>query len=316
MARPLRIEYSGAFYHVTSRGNERKAVYKSQRDREKFFSYLESATERYGAVVHVFCLMDNHYHLLIETPSGNLSQIMHHINGAYTTYFNTKRERSGHLFQGRYRAILIDVDEYAKELSRYIHLNPVRAGIAENPEEYRWSSCQYYTTVKRKPPEWLKRDFILSYFGNEPKTAMKRYRDFVRSVMDQEYKNPLAEISHSVILGGEKFIAEIKTRFLRDKQPDRDLPTLRDLSSRPGLGHIEKAVDSVLQQDEKLARQVTLHMCHRHSGMKLREIGQQFGIGESGVTQASRRIGMKAKKDKRLGEIVKTIETKIYLSNV
>lgn len=315
MARPLRIEYSGAFYHVTSRGNERKAVYKSQRDREKFFSYLESATERYGAVVHVFCLMDNHYHLLIETPSGNLSQIMHHINGAYTTYFNTKRERSGHLFQGRYRAILIDVDEYAKELSRYIHLNPVRAGIAENPEEYRWSSCQYYT-VKRKPPEWLKRDFILSYFGNEPKTAMKRYRDFVRSVMDEEYKNPLAEISHSVILGGEKFIAEIKTRFLRDKQPDRDLPTLRDLSSRPGLGHIEKAVDSVLQQDEKLARQVTLHMCHRHSGMKLREIGQQFGIGESGVTQASRRIGMKAKKDKRLGEIVKTIETKIYLSNV
>jgi REP element-mobilizing transposase RayT len=315
MARPLRIEYSGAFYHVTSRGNERKAVYKSQRDREKFFSYLESATERYGAVVHVFCLMDNHYHLLIETPSGNLSQIMHHINGAYTTYFNTKRERSGHLFQGRYRAILIDVDEYAKELSRYIHLNPVRAGIAENPEEYRWSSCQYYT-VKRKPPEWLKRDFILSYFGNEPKTAMKRYRDFVRSVMDEEYKNPLAEISHSVILGGEKFIAEIKTRFLRDKKPDRDLPTLRDLSSRPGLGHIEKAVDSVLQQDEKLARQVTLHMCHRHSGMKLREIGQQFGIGESGVTQASRRIGMKAKKDKRLGEIVKTIETKIYLSNV
>ena len=144
MARPLRIEYSGAFYHVTSRGNERKAVYKSQRDREKFFSYLESATERYGAVVHIFCLMDNHYHLLIETPSGNLSQIMHHINGAYTTYFNTKRERSGHLFQGRYRAILIEVDEYAKELSRYIHLNPVRAGIAENPEEYRWSSCQYY----------------------------------------------------------------------------------------------------------------------------------------------------------------------------
>ena len=315
MARPLRIEYSGAFYHVTSRGNERKAVYKSQRDREKFFSYLESATERYGAVVHVFCLMDNHYHLLLETPSGNLSQIMHHINGAYTTYFNTKRERSGHLFQGRYRAILIDVDEYAKELSRYIHLNPVRAGIIKNPEEYRWSSCQYYT-VKRKPPEWLKRDFILSYFGNEPKTAMKRYRDFIRSVMDQEYKNPLAEISHSVILGGEKFIAEIKTKFLRDKQPDRDLPTLRDLSSRPGLDQIEKAVDSVLQQDEKLARQVTLHMCHRHSGMKLREIGQQFGIGESGVTQASRRIGMKAKKDKRLGEIVKTIETKIYLSNV
>jgi putative transposase len=131
MARPLRIEFPGAFYHVTSRGNERKAVFKSLRDREKFLSYLESATERYGAAIHVYCLMDNHYHLLLETPSGHLSKIMQHINGAYTTYFNTKRERPGHLFQGRYKAILVDADEYAKELSRYIHLNPVRAAIVK-----------------------------------------------------------------------------------------------------------------------------------------------------------------------------------------
>ena len=166
MARPLRIEFPGAIYHVTSRGNERKAVYKSQRDREKFISYLESATERYEAVIHVYCLMDNHYHLLIETPAGNLSQIMHHVNRVYTTYFNTKRSRAGHLFQGRYKAILIDADEYAKELSRYIHLNPVRAGIAETPTEYKWSSCQYYT-VKKKAPEWLKRQFILGYFDQK-----------------------------------------------------------------------------------------------------------------------------------------------------
>lgn len=315
MARPLRIEYFGAFYHITSRGNERKAVYKSQRDREKFLSYLESATERYGAVIHVYCLMDNHYHLLLETPSGNLSQIMHHINGAYTTYFNTKRERAGHLFQGRYKAILIDVDEYAKELSRYIHLNPVRAGIAENPEEYEWSSCQYYT-VKRKAPEWLERDLILSYFGKKPITARKRYRGFVRSVMDREYENPLAELSHSVILGSGEFVAEIKDRFLRNKQPDRDLPALRDISSRPELHYIEKTVDSVLQSDEKLARQVKLHLYHRYSGMKLRKIGKRFGIGESGVTQASRRIGIKARKDKKLRKIFKMIEIKITLSNV
>ncbi len=133
MARSLRIEFSGAFYHVTARGNERKPIYKSKRDRERFLSYLESATERYGAILHVYCLMDKHYHLFLETPSGNLSQIMHHIYGAYTTYFNTKRQRSGHLFQGRYKAILVDVDEYAEELSRYIHLNPVRAGIVSDP---------------------------------------------------------------------------------------------------------------------------------------------------------------------------------------
>ena len=117
MARQLRINYPGAFYHVTSRGNERKAVFKSKRDREKFLEYLETATLRYDAVVHVYCLMDNHYHLLLKTPSGNLPQIMRHINGAYTTYFNVKRGRSGHLFQGRYKAILVDADEYAKELS-------------------------------------------------------------------------------------------------------------------------------------------------------------------------------------------------------
>ncbi len=138
MARPLRITYPGAFYHITSRGNERKNIFKSQRDREQFLRYLESATERYGAKIHVYCLMSNHYHLLLETPLANLSQIMRHINGAYTTYFNIKRERAGHLFQGRYKAILVEMDEYAQELSRYIHLNPVRAGIAEMPEQYPW----------------------------------------------------------------------------------------------------------------------------------------------------------------------------------
>ena len=144
MARPLRITYPGAFYHVTSRGNEQKPVFKSIKDRTKFLEYLKSATERYSAVIHAYCLMDNHYHLLLETPSGNLSRIMAHINGAYTSYFNKKRDRAGHLFQGRYKAIVVEADEYAKELSRYIHLNPVRAGIVKMPEEYKWSNYCYY----------------------------------------------------------------------------------------------------------------------------------------------------------------------------
>ena len=163
MARPLRICYPGAFYHVTSRGNEQKKVFKSRTDREKFLEYLDSASIRYGAVIHVYCLMDNHYHLFLETPSGNLPQIMRHINGAYTTYFNVKRERSGHLFQGRYKAILVDADEYAKELSRYIHLNPVRANIVKRPELYEWSSFQAYIGEKESPG-WLNRDIILRLF--------------------------------------------------------------------------------------------------------------------------------------------------------
>ena len=265
--------------------------------------------------MHVYCLMNNHYHLLIETPSANISQIMHHINTAYTAYFNTKHARSGHLFQGRYKAIVIDADEYAREVSRYIHLNPVRAGLIENPVEYRWSSCQYYM-FNRGVPTWLRRDFILSYFGRGPKTAMKRYKDFVHSVVDQECKNPLVDLANSVILGGDEFIEEIKSRYLRNKKPDRELPILRNLSDRPELSQIVNVVDSVLQSNKKLARQVKLLMCHRHSGMKVREIGKHFGSKESGVTYASHRISMKAEKDKKLGEIVKTIEIKIFLSNV
>jgi len=148
MARPLRIQYPGAYYHITSRGKERKDVFNSVRDRGKFLSYLDSASERYNARIHVYCMMGNHYHLMFKRPDGNLSQIMQHLNGAYTTYFNTKLKRSGHLFQGRYKSILIEADEYAAQLSRYIHLNPVRTGIVEEPGKYPCSSYQFYSSRK------------------------------------------------------------------------------------------------------------------------------------------------------------------------
>ncbi len=212
MARQLRIEFPGAFYHVTARGNERKAVFKSIKDREQFFSYLESASNRYGAIIHAYCLMDNHYHILIETPLGNLSKIMQHINSAYTTYFNIKRDRSGHLFQGRYKSILVEVDEYAKELSRYIHLNPVRAKMVKTPEEYQWSSYSYYAD-KRKAPEWLYRDFILGYFGKRLSTSQRNYRKFVHSLVGEVYDSPFTDVIYSVILGSQEYAQEIKDTF-------------------------------------------------------------------------------------------------------
>ncbi len=131
MARPLRIEYEGAFYHITARGNERKRVFLSKADYEKFLADLRSSAERFSVVIHCYVLMGNHYHLIVETPKANLSSFMHAIQSGYTTYFNTKRGRSGHLFQGRYKSILIDKDAYLLELSRYIHLNPVRARMRE-----------------------------------------------------------------------------------------------------------------------------------------------------------------------------------------
>ncbi|MEJ2642295.1 MAG: transposase [Desulfosarcinaceae bacterium] len=303
MVRPLRIEYPGAFYHVTSRGNERKAIFRSRGDREQFLGYLESTTDRYGALIHAYCLMGNHYHLFIETPLGNLSRIMQHINGAYTMYFNTKRKRSGHLFQGRYKAILVEADEYATALSRYIHLNPVRAGLEPAPAAYEWSSYQYYT-IKPKAPEWLQRGFILGYFHEDKKKAMKLYRAFVEPILEEEPLNPLSQQLHSVILGSQDFVEAVKSAFVSGRRPDRDLPDLNVIQKRIGIEEIEQAVDRVLGFDLKLARQVKLYFSHRYTGLKLKAIGNRFGISESGVTQASRRILLRAQTDKRISKVI------------
>jgi REP-associated tyrosine transposase len=307
MARPLRINYSGAFYHVTSRGNERKNVFKSKRDREKFFEYLESATQRYDAVIHAFCLMDNHYHLLIETPSGNLPQIMRHINGAYTTYFNVKRARFGHLFQGRYKAILVEIDEYAKELSRYIHLNPVRAKMVNTPEEHKWSSYQFYIGAQ-KPPEWLYRDFILGYFGDKVSIAQKRYRNFVSAKVNEKYDSPLDEVVSSTLLGSPDFITFIKDKFLSGKEPDKDLPALKELVEKASMQDIFDEVESVFGKEPALGRSVKMFLSQRYTIEKLKDIGTHFGIGESGVSQASRRVNDKIRSDKKLRRKIRKIE--------
>ena len=144
MARPLRIEYEGAFYHITARGNERHTIFYDKTDYERFKSYLKEAKERYGCVLHCYVLMTNHYHLLIETPQGNMSQVMHYVNASYTNYLNKKRGRSGHLFRGRYKAILIDHNNYLLELSRYVHLNPVRNKLGDVVENVHFLALPIY----------------------------------------------------------------------------------------------------------------------------------------------------------------------------
>ncbi|MFC1869158.1 transposase [Thermodesulfobacteriota bacterium] len=315
MARPLRITYPGAFYHITSRGNEQKAIFKSKRDRERFLEYLESASQRYDALIHAYVLMDNHYHLLLETPSGNLPQIMRHINGAYTTYFNTKRGRFGHLFQGRYKAILVDIDEYAKELSRYIHLNPVRAKVVETPEEYKWSSYQFYIG-KTKPPDWLCRNFVLRYFGKKFSRSQKEYQKFVGILTGENYESPLMETVSSTILGPSDFIAYIKDKYLSGKKADKEIPALKELSERPLMDDIFDDVDSVFGAEESLARNIKLYLCQRYTGRKLKDIGSEFGIGESGVSQASRRISKRMGKVRKLKRKIERIEKALNLSRM
>ena len=307
MARPLRIIYPGAFYHVTSRGNEKKDVFKSRRDREKFLEYLASATQRYEAVIHAYCLMSNHYHLLLETPAGNLSQIMQHINSAYTTYFNIKRKRAGHLFQGRYKAILVEADEYATELSRYIHLNPVRAGMVTKPEDFPWSSYRGYIG-HGNAPEWLKREFIHSYFDKRVATAAKKYRSFVEELLGAEYESPLNETFGSAVLGTAGFIETITATHLATRDVERDLPALRQFTDRPTLEKIQTAVNTVIVGNEKLARQACMYFCHRYSGEKLRTIGELFNVRESAITEASRLFPRKMEKNEKLGDVIGRIK--------
>lgn len=303
MARPLRIEYPGALYHVTSRGNEQKDVYKNRRDREQFLSYLESAAERYGAIIHAWCLMSNHYHLLLETPGGNLSQIMRHINGAYTTYFNVKRKRAGHLFQGRYKAILVDADAYVAELSRYIHLNPVRAGMVKKPEEHEWSSYRQYVGLA-EPSAWLTTDFILGCFNG--KSAERSYQEFVNAALVQDIESPFQTVVASTILGNTDFVREISQQHLAGKQPDRNVPAIKRLS-RPTLEKIISTVDSEIGAQESLSRKVSIYICHRYSGARLREIGEHFGLSDVAVSQASRRMRVTSEKDAAVMELLKRI---------
>lgn len=315
MARPLRITFPGAFYHVTSRGNEGRTVFKSRRDREKFAQYLASASQRYKAVIHVYCLMDNHYHLLVETPLGNLPQIMHHINGAYTTYFNLKRKRSGHLFQGRYKAILVAIDEYAKELSRYIHLNPVRAKLVETPEKYDWSSYKFYIG-KQKSPIWLYTNFILSYFGAQISDAQKGYESFVNALTNAHDKRLLEEVVGSTLLGSAEFIASIKDSYLAGREPDKNLPALRELSDTASMEDIFDEVESVAGEDRSLARDIKLYLCRRYTGTKLKDIGKHFGIGESGVSKAYGRLLEKIPRDAKLRTKIEEIERNLSLSRI
>jgi REP element-mobilizing transposase RayT len=164
MARPLRIEFEGAWYHVMSRGNERRRIVRDDDDRTRRLDWLRRTVETYGWHLHAFVLMDNHDHLYVETPEANLSPGMQHLNGSYTSYFNRRHRRSGHLFQGRYKAQLIENEGHFWEVSRYIHLNPVRARLADRPEDWRWSSYRGYHRATRQLP-WVKYGRVLREFG-------------------------------------------------------------------------------------------------------------------------------------------------------
>jgi len=265
MARPLRIEFSGALYHVTSRGDRREPIYDDDKDRLTFLSVLEEVVNRFNWLCHAYCLMTNHYHLVVETPEGNLSKGMRHLNGQYTQASNRRHGRTGHLFQGRFKGILVDKDSYLLELTRYVVLNPVRAGMVKHPGMYLWSS--YRAMMGEAPsPHWLATDGLLSQFGSRRNDARRRYEKFVMEGIHGE--SIWGGLRQQIYLGDEKFVDRMqrKAKFQGDAL---SIPRVQRRKPAPPLNQI---VARYPDRDDAI-------MAAYSTGIySYREIAEQLGI--------------------------------------
>jgi len=205
MARPLRLEFPGALYHVTCRGNRREKVFCDRQDRLVWLEETARMCDRFHFVIHAYCQMTNHYHLLIETPDGNLGQGMRQLNSVYSRYYNRRHNLSGHVLQGRYHAILVQKESYLLELARYIVLNPIRAGIVAKLGDWEWSSLEFMLG-KRPSPSWMSTNLLLDSFGADPASARQAYFAFLLSGVGAE--SPLEQVTYQCILGDDEFIAQ------------------------------------------------------------------------------------------------------------
>jgi putative transposase len=271
MSRPLRIEYAGAVYHVTSRGNEKKPVFKDDHDREVFLNALQHVNKRYNWICHAYCLMTNHYHLLIETPEGNLSLGMRQLNGVYTQLFNKYHGRNGHLFQGRYKAILIQKDSHLLEVCRYVVLNPVRARMVDGPEFWKWSS--YLATAgQAKSHPCLTTDWVLGQFSGKRGKAENEYRQFIKWGIGEE--TIWTAVRGQALLGEDDFV-ETLVDHLRKHQDIPEIPRSQRYSTRPALSkllpesinadqrklkkRLMEAVEKYGYHQSQLARHLAIH---------------------------------------------------------
>jgi REP element-mobilizing transposase RayT len=224
MARKPRIHYPGAYYHVILRGNARQDIFFDDTDRYRFYLLLQEGTERFGHRIHAFCLMTNHVHLVVQVSDKPLSKIMQNLSFRYTRWVNWRQNRSGHLFQGRYKSVVVDGDEYLLELVRYTHLNPVRAGIAETPSAYCWSSHAAYCGNETIP--WLTTEFVLAEFAQKLATARKRYAAFVSEGAGEGHRPEFhgTGSDDTRLLGDSSFVERVLSEAEESPMPDRMTP--------------------------------------------------------------------------------------------
>jgi len=281
MTRPPRIEFEGAVYHLASRGNARQDIFLDEGDREGFLEILAHVIERYGWICHAYCLMGNHYHLLIETPGANLSRGMQLLNGVYTQRFNHTHKRVGHVLQGRFKAILVEKESHLLGLARYIVLNPVRAKIVRHPRQYRWSS--YRATVgEAEPPGFLTVEWILSQFDEDLTCARAAYRRFVKegrgvSVWD--------DLKGGILLGTEEFAEQMKP-LLRREEADSEISKRQRFAGQRSLEDLFGSV-----KGERHMRNERIHEAVMEHGYTLTALQKHLGLHPSTLSRIIKRIG-------------------------
>lgn len=287
MSRPLRIEYKDAFYHVMNRGRSRQTIFHSSDYFETFQSGIDEAHKRFGMEIHAYCLMGNHYHLLIKTPQGNLSRVMRHIDGLYTQRHNRLRKTDGPLFRGRYKAIVIDASQYLLQVSRYIHRNPVetKQPLVEALEDYRWSSYADYIG-RGQPPRWLNRDTVYGELGSQQ--SAKSYQAYVSQGIDQGTSEFYSLKQTPSVLGDRKFRDMAQKRALSlDREIDK-----KGLKAPVSLVTIIKTVATYYQVNgaeikktrrgkgkRNIPRWVAMKLCQEVGSAKLTEIAALFNVG-------------------------------------
>jgi REP element-mobilizing transposase RayT len=265
MSRPLRIEFSDALYHVTSRGDRQENIFENDQDRHLFLSTLEQVVLKFNWICYAWCLMDNHYHLLIQTPDGNLSKGMRHLNGVYTQSSNRLHQRVGHLFQGRFKAILVDSDAYLLELARYVVLNPVRAGMVKMPEDWTWSSYRASMGLV-SAPLWFAEDGLLSMFAERRSLAQQYYAQFVAEGIEAD--SPWANLNGQVFLGDEQFVNRMQMHIQVGKD-NVQIPFAQRRPKPPTLSEIEGRAPN---------RNVAIIAAHATGGYSYQQIAEHFGV--------------------------------------
>lgn len=278
MARPLRIEYPGAVYHVTARGNARQAIFLDDEDRKSFLSILGSVVERFNWLCHAYCLMTNHYHLLIETPDSNLSQGMRQLNGVYTQAFNRRHDRVGHVLQGRFKSVLIEKESYLLEAARYVVLNPVRAKVTRNPRYWKW--CSYAATVgQRLAPVFLTTDWLLKQFNPKKDVAQRAYSQFVAEGKGVSLWD---DLQGGILLGSDGFVKRIAP-ILRSKKQLKDVPKAQRFAARPTLAKLFRGA-----KRDKAKRNARIHEAFLEHGYTLSQIGDYLRLHYSTVSRIAR----------------------------